>query len=413
MQYLILIYPLFFLIYYSSIKRSIRTQLPYLALWALFFGSSVASVYLVFTDDIYKNTFFGIISIMYNCWMFSVLLKTNEKLCHLSKKEIVNTHPIILNFTTLLVIALGVPSFFYTVSSIDIASFSANILTMRQELGESSGDSGLMGYLTYFSKSYWVLSLSLAFYYIIKYPKKKIIIGLLFMSSLSRVVYGLSHAGRGDVLIYFLVTVMMFLLLCSKMSYKSKKIFKILGFSVGGLLLCVFILISVVRFGVGNSFYSGSDSTAFDAIIRYYGLGFTKFSQEFNAFWLGVDGGACHFPFFVGRSVSSLNVGERVNVDFELNTFSTSIGGLIFDIGAFFTIFFIYLWYYSASHLSRRPLNVFTLFYAAWLYSYLVEAIFYFSDIFTGARVMSLLFIILLDLLNSSLVSRNKRFKNI
>ena len=406
MQYLILIYPLYFLLHYSCNKRLIKSQLTCLALWLLFFGSSIAAVYLVFTEDIYKRTFFGVLSIIYNCWMFSVLLKTNEKLCLLNRKYIVDSHPMILSFTTFLVIVLGVPSFFYTISSIDVASFSANIITMRQELGESGSDSGIMGYLTYFSKSYWLLSLSLAFYYIIKYPHKKIIIALLFLSSLSRVVYGLSHAGRGDVLVYFLVMLMMFLLLCGKMSNKSINTFKVLGLSIGGFLFSVFILISVVRFGVGNSFYSGSDSTAFESIIRYYGLGFTKFSQEFNAFWLGVDGGACHFPFFVGHSVSALNAEERVTVDFGLNTFSTSIGGLVFDIGAFFTVVFIYSWYYFARWLLRRPLNVFTLFYAAWLYSYLVESIFYFSDIFTGARVMSLLFIFLLDLLNSSLVSR-------
>lgn len=409
MRYLIILYPIFFLLYFYCTKKSIRSQLPYLALWLLFGGSSVAAVYLVFTDDIYKNTFFGFISIIYNCWMFSVLLKTNEKLCSLSKKELVLSHPLILYFITCFVIALGVPSFLHTIRSIDVASFSENILTMRQELGDTAGDSGLMGYFSYFSKSYWALSLSLAYYYIIKFPQKWAIIILLFISSLTRVVYGLSHAGRGDVLIYVLVAFMMFLLLYKRMSATSIRFFRFLGFTIVGLLVCVFVLISLVRFGVGNSFYSGSDSTAFYAIIRYYGLGFTKFSQEFNAFWLGVDGGACHFPFFVGRTVSTLDVGDRVNVDFELNTFSTSIGGLIFDIGAIFTVIFIYLWYASAKYLTKRPLNIFTLFYVAWLYSYLVESIFYFSDIFTGARVISLLFIMFLDLLNQSLIGRKTK----
>lgn len=389
-------------------SKHIRTKLSNLALWAMFLCSSIASVYIVFTADEYNRTFFGIIPIVYHCWMFGVLLKTNEKLSLLENKPIAIANSSILQIITWMVILLGVPSFIYTSTHINATSFAEEILTMRQELGEDTGASGLMGYVTYLSKSYWVLSLSLVFYYIIVFPQKKITILLLVISSLTRVIYGLSHAGRGDVVIYILLAGMLFLLLYKRMSYRSIKIFKIIGYSIVAGLLSVFLLISVVRFGVANSFNSGSETTTLEAIIRYFGLGFANFSREFNAFWWGVDGGAGHFPFLVGRTTDALNQADRVNVDFGLNTFTTSIGSFVFDVGVFVTIILVYLLFYCAQRVSKRPFNIFTLFYAAWIYSYLVESIFYFSDIFTGTRVLSLLVIFFFDMLNSSFL-RNKQ----
>ena len=408
MKIIILLYPIFFLFYFSTQRKCIRMQWPNKALWAFYLSSSIASTYLVFgipNQDLYK---LGIISIIYNCWMFGILLKTNEKISLLGSKTLMCINPKILFFITWMLIALGIPSFISTISNINVASFIGDILTKRQELGESEELGGIIGYISFFSKSYWLLSLVLSFYYLIAFPKKILLICLLLISSLTRVVYGLSHAGRGDVLIYLLVAGMLFLLLHKKMRPQSIRVFKILGYSLIGLLLSVFLIISIVRFGSNNSFYSGSDTTTFGAIIKYFGLGFANFSQYFNAFWMGVDGGASHFPFIVGSAASTMNVSDRINVDFDLNTFSTSIGSLIFDIGIIFTTIFIYVIYYFAKKISRRTLNIFTLFYAAWIYSYLVEAIFYFSDIFTGTRVLSLLLIVFFDLLNNSQIRVHK-----
>lgn len=408
MKYLVILYPIYFLIFFFNQNKRTRTQLPNLALWGMFFCSSIASIYIVLTDEDYNNTFFGIIPIVYHCWMFGVILKTNERLTLLQNKPIEGTDANILRMITLMVIILGVPSFVYIANSINATSFAEDILAMRHELGEDKGDSGLMGYVTYFSKSYWVLSLALLFYYIIVSPHKIITIILLLISSMTRVVYGLSHAGRGDVVIYILLAGMLFLLLYKRMSHKSIKILKVLGYSIVGALLSVFLLISVVRFGVENSFHSGSETTTFEALIRYFGLGFANFSREFRAFWYGVDGGAAHFPILVGRATDALNQADRVNVDFGLNTFTTSIGSFVFDVGALFTVMLIYMLFYCAQKVSKRQFNIFTLFYAAWIYSYLVESIFYFSDIFTGTRVLSLLFIFFLDMLNNSLVKKTK-----
>jgi len=410
MNRLVLLYPFFFIIFYLATNRRYRKDIQFLSIFLLFFLSSIASVYLAFNVSPYcDKNYYGIIPIVFHCCMFGMILKAAEKLTYFGKKRIISINPVILKIVTCIVIGIGIPSFFIIIKDISFGMLHDDAVQIRANLDSNDNYYPFyIRYMLFMAKSYWVLALALMYYYICTSPKKIVTILLLLVCSLNTVVSYLSSAGRGAIIYYILTFIMLYLLVRRNIPQGSAKFIKLFFISLFGVLIAAFAVISFARFSLENSFYTGNHEGVIGSSVRYFGIGFCNFPQEFDAFWINSPGGGrLTFPFFVGESVSHLNVDNWVHVTFDLNTFATSVGSFVFDVGALPTVIIYCIFLFFVTYVSKRKLDLFTLFYAGWMYSYIVESVFYFSDIFNGARILSLLLIFFLDIQNRSLKTKN------
>ena len=394
--YIFLYLFLYFILFIQT--KNYRNKPQYTIILLMYSIAAIFACYMCYNAKPYNSHDYFLGAIVYHCIALYLWIKPTEQLCIFNNTPLRYASPNVIKLLTYLVIICSIPALIYKFANLNLSMIMSDVIDYRSAIyDQSNNEASLIGYLSAFANSYWSIAIALAFYYIVHYPQKKIQITLLFISSLYIIVYGMSNAGREYFVKYIFVLVLMYITLKNKFSYAVNTKLKRIGFILIGFFVTVFFIITIERFG-----YSRSDNydSVSNSLIYYLGQGYCNFSQCYEAFGHGQWNGAMIFPFFTGTTIQHHNLQELVNVDFRMNTFSTSIGSLVSDVGSILALILILLFAAFIRYVSRRKLDIFTLIYMSWIYDYMFSGLFFFHDHFSRFRVISILFIIILDVVN-------------
>lgn len=395
---LLLIYPVFFLILYWNLRKyKDNTTYKYI-IW-LYLAGAISACYIKDLPGLeYKDMPLSFTAILYHCLMMFLLLLPFRDYCKFSSAKLKSSNEMIL----VLLIAIIVPiSLYYIVQSfisLDLNMIFIDVAQLRKGLLEADSDSGTLNtYLQAFSNTFHGLALSLAFYYIVKAPQKKMLIALLILCSLSQVIHSLNFAAREYVVKYVFVFIMLMLLLKDKISSQWKTSLKRMMVVFGSLILVFFVAVTIFRFTISEHY-----DNPLDSIFAYLGQGMVQFSHRFLEYPDGVFGGQQLFPIFTGgEKVTSFNVNSVVDSEFFLNTFSTTIGSWVFDCGIFYATLLTVVHYLLFKVVGKLQFNIFTIYYLIYAYEFIFSCIFFYNDTIGKLRLETLAFIIILNIINN------------
>ena len=254
----------------------------------------------------------------------------------------------------------------------------------------------LLAYFLEVARYYAIVVEFLFFYCICKFPKKKILILFLFLSSLCYPISSLQNAAREYVLRYIFYFFIMFILFKNQIENKWVSFIKIVFFLIFLSFLSIFIYISISRFG----YESGSNTPFLESLLSYYGQQYIYFSGVFENFPNGTDGGRLTFPFFVGDGEGGFQLSNRISSDAPLNVFSTYIGSFVFDLGiikalipvSIFTFIFFIICKINAG-------GIFFYIYIFLVYNFLFSGMFFYNAQINGPSFVSLVLLILFHLI--------------
>lgn len=277
-----------------------------------------------------------------------------------------------------IIIVSSIYSIYKSFDRIDFNRILTDVVNIRNEIGEEKiTESGIIGYIVYYARIFWSLALVLMFYYIIYFPKKKIIIFLLFISSLSQVIESFTIAGRDIVLKYIFIFFILILLFRFELPQKTKRYIYKLLIIIGIFFISFFSLISILRWDMNDY----AETSTIEGLISYLGQPFLYFSEYFEHFSsTGATGGNIHFPLFSfsENTVNRLNTGEYIQVNMKLNTFSTSIGSWIFEVGALAASLITVIHHFLMIGLKRKKKTIFTIIYVIWVFEFIFFSLFYY-----------------------------------
>lgn len=353
--------------------------------------SSIFAIFVYNGDGKFGGSYLDIGAIVYHCLCLFLLLYPFRYLDRLRDVSIVKENENTMTILSLFFIFCGFYAFYEIIPEISLFS----IVNETQELREAMDtEAGHESYWTYFGVKYWTVSLVLAFYHIKYYPQKKVLILLLFISSLCYIVDGLRFAGRECLLKYAFLLLTLFYVCGKGISKPWDKTLKISIFVGGGLGAALFAIITFMRFDIS---VVQQESSVTDSLISYFGQGFVNFSSIFHYFPNGLDHGHAHFPFIFGYGKMGVN-----NTDLDLKTFATGVGSWIKDVGIIGAFILTLIYSFLIRLVTRIRCNVFTLFYVAWMLEFVFSLLFFYNDVFNGSRVISLSAIVLFDILTRS-----------
>lgn len=407
---LIWLYPLSFLFLFLKIRNK-KENIVYTLLVLMYFLSSVAAVYLHSYDFWYSTIQIMWYAVIFHLF-FTLLILTSYKNIEIKFKSIPPVqNSLAFSVLTWIIIVLGISSIIINIPKIDLTT----MLYYSKELRvfETDGErGGFIDYIAFFGSRYYSLALVMAFYYIINYPKKKFIIIILLLCSLTIVVSGMIVAAREYIIKYLYLIGIMFLLYRKKLPKIWKKSLMISGVVFATLGILMFLFISYARFG--DTIGRLGDEATKNSLIEYYGQGWINFSLLFDMFSAPLlPIGALHFPFFSSGRVSMFNLNDVINANFSLNVFATSLGSWMQDGGVLFAACISILLASMIRFIQNRRPSVYNVYYLIWFYDYAFSYLFFFNDIFTGSRVLSVLVIVFFDFIDTHSTHKNHFYKNV
>jgi oligosaccharide repeat unit polymerase len=300
-------------------------------------------------------------------------------------------------FVYILVI-ISIISIFDSIQYISFDNILNDIVGVRQSQVEINPLQGtLLGYVTYYARIYWSIALILMFYYLAYYPSKKIIILLLFISSLSQVIESFTIAGRDIVLKYIFIFIILILFFRFKLPKKVKKNIYTLFIIIVCSFASFFVLISLLRWDLNST---AKISTS-ESLLSYLGQPLLYFSGFFQNFATdGATGGSIHFPLFAyGDITSRHNLNNEVMANIQLNTFATSIGTWVFELGALLASIIAIIHSILIYHLKRKKNTIFTIIYIVWVFEFIFFSYFYYVYTINLGFIASILFVKILEIL--------------
>lgn len=336
----LLIYVLFFLVWLIiNVKNHGFNSVSYIIL--LFLLSSICSVVLLNINDYYEEDRVSIIAIFYHIFLYILfflpLTRIGNQINDADLSKVIkyeNVKPLLIMIIVLSICtiasSIGNISTIFSIGDIKLARTLYNNREVEYE------NLGLITYLGGIGNCLSFSSLFLCCYLYLFYPEKKTMILMLFISSFSIVFYNLAAMGRDGMVRWLLFLGFNFFFFKKHISWRLKmRIVKWLSIPLM-VLLYLFFLISDARFGNRN------DTTLVVSLFDYFGQQNIYFSYGFYQFMDGVAGGHINFHYFLGNKVSINDLNEQFYADYHLNTFSSFIGSLYFDLGLFkLTIFAI------------------------------------------------------------------------
>lgn len=391
----LLMYPLLFGVLFASTKNK-RLYPCYLSTLALYFLAG-ATCLIFYSIQKYKSPV-SPVAIFYHIVMLGLLIVPIKKYDRFAynKGEIIQEKKLKPFVYVLIVTSLY--SIFESFQNISFNKILTDVVSIRTELAEGGNYSGgISGYITYYARIYWSIALILMFYYLAYFPKRKLTILFLFISSLSQVIESFTIAGRDIVLKYIFIFFISILLFRNELPRATKRtLIKVFIFVISSFL-GFFALISILRWDMNET---ASMSTQ-EALIAYLGQPFLYFSEYFENFAeKGATRGAIHFPIFAQTMLSRFNISDSVNVNMTLNTFSTSIGSWLFETGALMAAVITVIHSLLMHNLKRKKKTIFTLIYVIWTFEFIFFSLFYYVYTINLSFIAGILFIKMLEFLS-------------
>lgn len=401
------LYPLLFGVLFASIKDK-RLYPCYLSTLALYFLAGITCL-IFYSIQTYKSPV-SLVAIIYHIVMLGILIVPIKKYDRFAynKSEIIQEKKLTPFVYVLIVTSLY--SIFESFQNISFNEILTDVVSIRTELAEGENDSGgVLVYITYYARIYWSIALILMFHYLAYYPKRKLTILFLFISSLSQVIESFTIAGRDIVLKYIFIFFISILLFRNELPRSTKRTLKKIFILTGGIFVGFFALISILRWDMNET---ASMSTQ-EALIAYLGQPFLYFSEYFENFAeKGATSGAIHFPIFTKATSSRFNMSDTINVNMELNTFSTSIGSWLFETGALMAAIITVVHSLLMQNLKRKKKTIFSLIYIIWVFEFIFFSLFYYVYAINLSFIVSILFIKMIEVLSNSTKTVGNNYKH-
>lgn len=365
----------------------------------LYLFAGLAAYYIYFNVDTYRYTELNFGAICYHLILMFLLLIPLRRFDERSKLPLSDFNQTTKAFSFGVIICAVV----YIVDGIQYVNINDilnDVGSLRSALseGEKRSSSSIIGYVAYFFKTLSVAPLVLMFYYLIKYPEKKIMIILLFICSLGTVIVELRFAAREFLIKYVYLSFCLFFLLRKHFSQRIRKKIVTAGAAIVGIVLSIFMLITFMRFG-------DRDISTFDSMLVYLGQGFVNFSEGFVNYPDGLfaQKGTITFPFFAGEYRSSFNMDDQISSLIPMNVFRTIIGSWTLDNGVYLTVL-IAIIYASLFVLigKNKYNNVFSYIYIALVLDFSFSLLFFFHENISGTRLVTYIGLYLLDCFSRS-----------
>lgn len=389
---LLYIYILFYVVFILFTRQKSK-KVVFVSILTMYLCSSIAALYIY--GIMYQGAPIVLSAIAFHIAMLFLLLYPLQKFDKIRFVDIPKEKMKEIDMFSIIIIVLCLIKIFYDIQNIDIGILLSDVQSLRNSLieGQYRSSNVILRYLCFFAGQYWSIALVLAFYYMRHYPHKSLLIALLFISSLGVIVSGLTVAAREYLIKYvFLFLVLTYWFLPTIMS-RWRRTIRTLLFVFGGFFVSFFLLITFLRFG-DNSHYA---YTPLESLLSYLGQGYIYFSSYFLEFPEGATGGAVKFPFFVGRSISAFNLEDVVYSNVTLNTFSTTIGSWVLDVGIYWTVIITLIHFFIFKRVGNKRVTVFTLIYIIWIYDFIFSAMFFYNETLNGSRIMSILFVVIFE----------------
>lgn len=392
---MIYIYIVFFVFFIFFTKNKSK-KVVYIATIAMYLLSSMSALWIY--NISYQGTPIVMNAVLFHIAMLFLLLYPLQRFDMVKYIGVIKTPEIKIRLLTVIVILLSLISIYSDIQNINLQTLLADVQSLRTSLieGEFRKTNAILRYLNYFAGQYWSIALCLAFYYMMYYPKKRMLIVLLLISSLSVIVSGVAVAAREYLIKYLYLFFILTYWTYGQISVKWNRLIK----KVAIVFVCVFtsffLVITLLRFGESSSY---SDSPM-HSLLSYYGQGFINFSSIFSEFPNGATGGALKFPFFVGKYMSGYNINDIVVTDISLNSFSTTIGSWVFDVGIIWTVIITFIHFFIFKHIGKRRVTIFNLIYIVWIYDFIFSCLFFYNEVINGTRIVTILLIVLYEKLS-------------
>lgn len=392
---LLYIYFLFFLLFFLFVKQK-KDKVAFVMMLLLYLSGSIAAI-LVY-DKLYKGYVLSVEAILFHISMFFLLLYPLQKFDAVPRENVEKSDYKTIRALSIFVIFICLLKISTDIPNVNVAVMLSDVSSLRNALEEGTfrESNVIVRYLNYFAGQYWSVALVLAFYFMLHYPSKRLIIIFLLISSLGIIISGFRVAAREYLVKYVFILFILTYWFSDKISIHWKYFLKKAGILLSGVLCLFFLLITFLRFGNSSRFDSPVTS-----MLSYLGQGFIHFSSYFNEFSEGVTGGAIRFPFFAGRSMSAYNMSEHIYANADLNVFSTTIGSWIFELGIVWTIIVTFLHYYIFKRVANSKITIYKLIYIIWIYDFIFSALFFYNEVLNTSRIASILLIVVLDYISN------------
>lgn len=190
--------------------------------------------------------------------------------------------------------------------------------------------------LSFYVKSFKVLSVVLLFYYLQKEKINKYLIGGLFMTSFIPALFTLSIGGKTNLVYYLLYIIGMYVYLRKSLSLKRRKIIKRFIWSIIIVITILTIALSIGRYVIGMR-YGDSDYKMF--LFQYSAESMYNFNENIFHTNRTLKGFYSSLPFLHDLSLTDVTIADRRDflsskVLFPVHLFYTFIGVFYADFGA-------------------------------------------------------------------------------
>lgn len=289
----------YFLLLIANIKRrGVKISL-YNSLILLYILSLLANI---LTGLYYERNFRidGILYFILTTYLFvypfnKVNIAAFSNLPFINKKKyyVLSIIFIILNFLSILKSIPKIPEALFALTSNNVYNYriylSAQIM--------SATEKGIVRVIVDWSHATFFIPITLFFVGLIKKARVDILI-LLFISSLSVLLFYLVQLGRTGVMLYFVCLFFNYLIFYKFLPSRILTIFRRSFFIFLPLLITPFIIISTVRFTGGYRQISDSSVAILVSLLDYLGQGFVNFDIFYRSNFDHYSYGVQMFPLF-------------------------------------------------------------------------------------------------------------------
>jgi oligosaccharide repeat unit polymerase len=202
----------------------------------------------------------------------------------------------------------------------------------------------------YFSDTYFI---AIIFFFIglVRYPKERILLFILALSSLSTLANGYLVAGRVQMIYWILSFISIYLLFLTKMSKHVKKRAKRIMFVFISFFVSSLIIITIERFS--SSYSNATNFDALFSVLEYGGQPLINFEYYMNTLYRENYNIGRIFPYIHDVfNEKFILVDYRNSLNIDIANFGTFLGDLFVDLGIFFGIFFVF-WIISIKFLTH------------------------------------------------------------
>lgn len=395
MNYLLFIYPLFFGYLFFKIRQK-KTNPSYTIIVILYLLASLSAIYIYDKIGFQENINLDLIAICYHVVAMFLLIFPFKDFDAFRVRKMHNCNADFLFFITVVVIACTLVHIFLSVQEIDFQLLLNDAKELRALIEEGSTIKDR--YLFTVDRMGQVLSgtaMALMFYFAIKKPTQKFLIALLFLCSCASIVSGMRVGAREYYVKFAFEYVMLYILFHNKINSSWKSSLKRVGIVMGAFFASLFIIITIARFTLSVNY-----GNPFDSLFGYLGQGMLFFSGNYLDFGDGVAGGSICYPAIVGSSFSRIGLNDTIISDRALNTFSTTVGSWVFDMGTIVAFIICIGYFFLFKYFGRRKLNVYTLIYLVWSYEFIFSTVFFFNSVLDIQRLACYVMVAILDVLD-------------